>query len=153
MKDYADIMHMERPVSAYPKMDLGHRAKLFASFDALRGFDLALLTKRVERELATRITLSDDAQEQLDRKLHMVRPGDKVAVTYFRVEKVIGNLEAGTYVTETGLVEEIDIQTESLFLDHACIPISEIIEIKGDALNMESSGEWEVNTYAGPDQT
>ena len=144
MKDYADIMHMERPASAHPKMDLGNRAKLFASFDALRGFDLALLTKRVEWELTTRITLLDDTQEQLDRKLHMVQPGDRVSVTYFRLEKVIGGLEVGTYLTETGQVEEIDTQTGNLFLDHACVPIPDIIEIVGGT---------EVDPHAVPDQT
>ena len=48
-KDYSDIINMERPEPIRPKMDLGNRAKLFSSFDALRGFDLALLTKQVER--------------------------------------------------------------------------------------------------------
>ena len=78
MKDYSDIIHMERPVPLRPKMDLGNRAKIFSSFDALRGFDLALLTKQVEQELKIRITLMDDAQELLDRKLHMIQPGTKV---------------------------------------------------------------------------
>ena len=75
MNDYTDILNMERPLSSHPKMDLGNRAKLFSSFDALRGFDLALLAKQVERQLTVRANLLDDAQELLDRKLHMVRPG------------------------------------------------------------------------------
>ena len=37
MNDYTDIIHMERPLSSHPKMDLGNRAKLFSSFDALSG--------------------------------------------------------------------------------------------------------------------
>lgn len=149
MKDYSDIIHAKRPISAHPKMDLDNRAKLFASFDALRGFDLALLTKRVEQELTARITLLDDAMEQLNLKLHMIQPGNKVTVTYFRLEKIIGDMEVGTYITETGIVEEIDPQTGSLFLDHICIPIQDIIGLEN--LNMEPTGELEVNTYAGPD--
>lgn len=54
MDDYADIINMERPLSSHPKMDLGNRAKLFSSFDALRGFDLALLAKQAERQLTVR---------------------------------------------------------------------------------------------------
>ena len=72
MNDYTDIINMERPPSSHPKMDLGNRAKLFSSFDALRGFDLALLAKQVERQLTVRASLLDDAQELLDRKLHVV---------------------------------------------------------------------------------
>ena len=102
MNDYTDIIHMERPLSSHPKMDLGNRAKLFSSFDALRGFDLALLAKQVERQLTVRASLLDDAQELLDRKLHMVQPGAKVSITYFRMEKMIGDTEVGTYITETG---------------------------------------------------
>lgn len=82
-------------------MDLGNRAKLFSSFDALRGFDLALLAKQVERQLTVRASLLDDAQELLDRKLHMVQPGAKVSITYFRMEKMLGDTEVGTYIVNT----------------------------------------------------
>ena len=64
MDDYADIINMERPLSSHPKMDLGNRAKLFSSFDALRGFDLALLAKQAERQLTVRRDLLDDAQDE-----------------------------------------------------------------------------------------
>ena len=128
-KDYSDIINMERPEPIRPKMDLGNRAKLFSSFDALRGFDLALLTKQVERELTTRIALMDDAQELLNRKLRMVRPGDQVTVTYFQLAKVIGGQEVGAYVTESGEVEEVDPETGTLFLDHASILIPDIVRI------------------------
>ena len=81
MDDYADIINRERPPSTHPKMDLGNRAKLFSSFDALRGFDLALLTKQAERQLTVRRELLDDAQEELERKLHMLQAGMKVSIT------------------------------------------------------------------------
>ena len=132
MKDYSDIIHVERPVPLRPKMDLGNRAKIFSSFDALRGFDLALLTKQVERELQPRLTLMDDAQELLDRKLRMMRPGSKVIVTYFRLEKMIGSLEVGNYITETGEVEEIDQQEKTIILRTAYIPISDVVELEDD---------------------
>lgn len=54
MSQYNDILHKERPVSNRPKMDLGNRAKIFAPFSALRGFDVAVLTKQKEKTLVPR---------------------------------------------------------------------------------------------------
>ncbi len=34
----------------HPRMDVGHRAKIFAPFDALRGFSAAILEKKAECE-------------------------------------------------------------------------------------------------------
>ena len=150
MKDYSDIIHMEPPQLSSPKMDLGNRAKQFQAFDALRGFDLALLTKQVERQLTVRLNLLDDAQELLDRKLHMVRAGAKVTVTYFRMEKMIGDTEVGTYITESGEVEEIDPEEKLIILRTAFIPFSDIVGLEGDALELNTD-EVEVNTYDGPD--
>ncbi len=151
MKDYSDIINVPRPVSAHPKMDVGNRAKQFMPMDALRGFSLAILTKQVERELVTRITLSDDAQEQLDRKLHMIRPGDAVTVTFFRLEKVIGDLKVGAYVKETGIMEEVDMEAGTLILSTVFIPISEIVEVESAAF-MGEHFDPEVQSYAEPDQ-
>lgn len=140
MDDYADIINRERPPSSHPKMDLGNRAKLFSSFDALRGFDLALLAKQAERQLTVRRDLLDDAQDELDCKLHMLQAGMKVSITYFRMEKRIGDMEVGTYITETGVVEEVDPQENAIVLRTAFIPISDIAELNTD--------EVEVNPYA-----
>lgn len=150
MKDYSDIIHMEPPQLSHPKMDLGNRAKQFQAFDALRGFDLALLTKQVERQLTVRLNLLDDAQELLDRKLHMLKAGAKVTVTYFRMEKLIGDTEVGTYITESGEVEEIDPEEKLIILRTALIPFSDIVVLEGDALELNID-EVEVNTYDGPD--
>lgn len=150
MKDYSDIINMPRPVSAHPKMDVGNRAKQFMPMDALRGFSLAILTKQVEQGLAARITLSEDAQEQLDRKLHMVQPGDKVTVTFFQLEKAIGGLEVGTFVTETGVVECINTEESALILSCTYIPISEIVRIDSSTFNGEYADQ-EVCQYADAD--
>ena len=150
MNDYTDIIQMERPPSSHPKMDLGNRAKLFSSFDALRGVDLALLAKQVERQFTVRASLLDDAQELLDRKLNMVQPGAKVSITYFRMEKMLGDREVGTYITETGTVEAIDLQEKAIILSNAYIPCSDIIGLEGDDIP-ECAGEVEVNPYDGPD--
>ena len=152
MKNYSDIINMPRPVSKHPKMDVANRAKQFMPMDALRGFSLAILTKQAEREFVTRISLTEDAQEQLDRRLHMVRPGDTVSVTFFRLEKVLGDLEVGTYHAETGVIEDIDLQGGAVVLPQAFVPISEIIDIRSNAFDTEYSDP-EVEEYAEPDQT
>ena len=149
---YEDILYIKRPPLKHQKMPVENRAKSYAPFDALRGFSLALLTKQAERQMVTRIMLSDDAQEQLDRKLHMVQSGDKIAVTYFCLERVIGGLELGTYIRETGEVEDIDTQTGILFLSTACVPIQEIIEIESDAFG-DGYADQEVEPDAEPDET
>ena len=108
MKDYSDIIHMERPTSAHPKMDIGNRAKQFIPMDALRGFSVAVLTKQREKQLVARINLSEDETELLDWQLRHLQEGDTVTVTYFQTEKIIGDLEIGAYITETAQVEGLD---------------------------------------------
>lgn len=52
MKDsYLDILTASRPTSRRPRMSMENRAKIFAPFDALRGFDLALMAKEQEWQL------------------------------------------------------------------------------------------------------
>ncbi len=59
---YRQILLLGRPVhepysrfrARHPRMDPGRRAKIFAPFDALRGFDLALTAKRVQVESGSR---------------------------------------------------------------------------------------------------
>ena len=104
----------------------------------------------MERQLTVRASLLDDAQELLDRKLHMIQPGTKVTITYFRMEKMIGDTEVGTYITETGTVETIDMQEKAVVLSAAFIPCSDIIGLEGDDI-LECAGEVEVNPYDGPD--
>ena len=148
MKDYSDMIYMERPTSAHPKMDIGNRAKQFVPMDALRGFSAAVLTKQREKQLTTRIGLSEDAIELLDWQLHQVNPGDTVAVTYFHPERVIGNFEVGTYITETDQVEEIDLMGRALVLSHAYVPFADIYTIESKTFDQT----YEDGAYAEPGQ-
>lgn len=72
-------------------------------------------------------------------------------VTFFRLEKVIGDLEVGAYVKETGVMEEVDTEAGTLILSTAFIPISEIIEVESAAF-MGEHFDLEVQPYAEPDQ-
>ena len=44
----------------HPRMDVGHRAKIFAPFDALRGFSAAILEKKAESEREGERTEEED---------------------------------------------------------------------------------------------
>ena len=44
---YAKLIYMPRPVSNRRKMDVGHRAKQFAPFSALRGFEESVRKKEI----------------------------------------------------------------------------------------------------------
>lgn len=149
MERYASILDLPRPKSAHPKMDLGNRANQFVPMDALRGFSVAVLTKQREKQLVTRVHLSEDAQEILDRKLRLLHAGDTVTVTHFRLEKVIGGLEIGTYLTDTAPVEEIDIENRALVLADSYVPFMDIHVIESEIFDKI----YEDGSYAGSDQT
>lgn len=149
MKDYSDLIHMERPVSTHPKMDIGNRAKQFIPMDALRGFSVAVLTKQREKQLVARINLSEDEMELLDWQLRQLQEGDTVTVTYFQLEKIIGDLEIGTYVTETAQVEEVDINGGALVLARAYVPFSDLYVIDSKIFDRV----YEDESYAEREQT
>lgn len=145
MERYADIINLPRPESAHPKMTLGNRANQFVPMDALRGFSVAVLTKQREKQLVPRIILSENALDLLDWQFHQIRPGDTVTVTYFHLEKLIGNLEVGTYAAETAQVEEVDIENKILALSHVYVPFSDVYSIESETFDQvyedESYGE------------
>lgn len=42
MGKYDDIIHLQRPASAYPSMPVADRAKIFMPFAALKGYEEAI---------------------------------------------------------------------------------------------------------------
>ena len=68
-------------MKSHAKMSRLDRAKQFSPFAALKGYETALRVK--EKVLVPRIELSEEAQAELDRKLHMIAKGDLVTVNYF----------------------------------------------------------------------
>ena len=141
---YAAIIHTPRPVHRqdefafrHPPMERRKRAKLFAAFDALAGYDEALAEQEViyvEREAPDEAKLAE-----LDKKLNQLwqayresRSGVKymggselparfeapvVTVRYF--EEASEHDGRGLYRTVTGRVRKLDLQ-------HRCILLEEI---------------------------
>lgn len=130
MRDYSDILHEDRPASTRPKMDLSNRAKIFAPFDALRGFNFATMATEAERALMPRVELSEDSQQELNRKLQQLRTGETVTVCYFAQERQVGDLELGYYHSMTGQVQGIDEYSGALILADYFIPIADIRDLR-----------------------
>lgn len=131
----------------HPQMPVGKRAKLFAPFDALRGFDFAILMKN---ELYTdRVVMSPEDEEELSRRLQilhsltynsrMARANRvQVTVTYYEPCSDV-NSEAygrqGQYRTITGICRNVDAEvTKTILIDEMRISLENVrkIEAPGD---------------------
>ena len=126
----------------HPKMDVGKRAKIFAPFDALRGFDFAIMCKN---ELYTdKITLSPEDAEELSRRLEilhnltynsrMARENKvQVTVTYYEPCSDVNSESYGTqgrYKTITGICRNVDVEvTKTILVDEMRIRMEDIREI------------------------
>jgi len=132
MGNYDDIRHLNRPISRHPRMHRQDRAKLFAPFAALTGFEDAIHHR--DRILVPQIVQTEDARERLDRRLRLLTAGDYVTVVYFLPEQVTLEGPLGTYRTVSSVFLRIDELERRLQLDGATIPLEDIAEITWEEL-------------------
>ena len=135
-------------------MPASRRAKIFAPFDALRGFDFAIMCKN---ELYTdKMILSPEEQEELDRRFSILRNLTfngrmaranrvQVSVTYYEACKDV-NHEAygsqGQYKTITGICWNVDAEvTKTILVDKMRIPMGDIVKIEAPGEIFET--RWE----------
>ena len=145
----------------HPEMPTGKRAKLFAPFDALRGFDFAILMKN---EIYTdKADLSPEDQGELDRRfsiLHNLTFNSRMArtnkvlvtVTYYEACSDV-NSEAygsqGQYKMITGICLNVDAEvTKTIMVDGMRIPMEDILKIEspGDIFKRnweDQSADWD----------
>lgn len=126
---YGDMIHLSRPISRHPKMSVENRAKLFAPFSALRGFDIEILTKEQDRLLVSRVTLGADQQELIRDRLNDLQSGQRVTVTHFVLVKELEGIPLGEYVTQTGKVRRVDDFYQVLVLDSGVVAFEDIREL------------------------
>ena len=149
---YLELMRQGRPRHdplsdfgrKHPKMPCARRAKLFAPFDALAGFDERIANKEVLYE--ERRELSDTEREELDKKISLIcqafkksrslhRPAPRITVTYFSPCTDIENDSYGSegnYISYTGQVMKVDATvTKTITVDDLVIPFSDITDITG----------------------
>lgn len=127
----------------HPPMENSRRAKIFAPFDALRGFNDAVAAKRVLYE--DRRELTEKETEDLDRKISILqeladssrRSGErppKVCITYFQPCEDPENDafgKKGTYETLTGSLRKVDPLRRKILLDTGEAAFSSILKIEG----------------------
>ena len=127
----------------HPPMDIKHRAKIFAPFDALTGFDDAIDSKTVPYE--KKRILSDEEKTDLDRKLaslasltynsRAARANAMTAVVTYFVPCRDAESEwfgrGGRYEEIRGIVMKVDPDVSSMLLiDEKAIAFDDIAEIR-----------------------
>lgn len=127
VKNYEDIIEMQRPTAKRQGMEIAHRAKIFAPFAALKGFEECVREKEIifeERKL-----LTDDQAEMLDQRLRSLKNGDQITATYFVVNLL--DVELGQYKKITGSVY-FEKDPNIIRIQNRNILISDLVEITGD---------------------
>ncbi len=133
VEKYKDIIDLERPISKNHKpMPMENRAAQFAPFAALVGYDEA--TEEAARITENRIELSEEAREELDRKLSELAErlyGNSqnvgVTITYFKKDQ---SKDGGAYITEKYFIKKIDdINKQIILKDGESINIADIYDI------------------------
>lgn len=133
---YGSIIFQERPVHngdlfsrRHPKM--GNRAKIFAPFAALVGFDERVRSKEVE--YTARRELGEEEELRLNAVLNHVTRGDRVKVKYFEVcydheSDAFGRL--GLYKTTNGCVRWVDAVGQVLYLEDRAIDFEDLYRLE-----------------------
>ena len=133
----------------HPMMDTGHRAKIFAPFDALKGFDENISSKEVQ--YADKADLDEGEQRELNHQLSILH-GYTFNGRMARVNRIFITVEyfvpcadeynyafelgQGRYETAYGMVLNVDEVKETLRLrteiGEATIDFSDILSITPD---------------------
>ena len=144
----------------HPHMDVGHRAKIFAPFDALKGFDEAIAEKTVRYHHKKELNAEDT--RDLDRKLrvlhHLTNNGSAVrqhpvtiTVTYFQLcqdsdPDSYGNENGqGLYRSVKGICQKVDpYVTHTIQVGEKRIAFDDILSIEGESI-FDKQSEWDLS--------
>lgn len=94
------------------------RAQIFQSFDALKGFREIL--KEKERVIVPKKILSEDDLAELDYKVHQIKIGMIVKVTYY---------DSGQYVQIEGKVSKLNLDTKKIQIVKTNLDLKNITDI------------------------
>ena len=134
--EYKDIIDMKYPD---PEIEADFpvsvkRAALFAPFDALTGYDDAVM--ETARITDYQIELDENEKQRLNNELlflfENINKKPEVSFTYFiKDEKKSG----GAYITTTGIIKKYKENEKTILLENKKeIPIEDIVFIKSDIL-------------------
>lgn len=100
------------------KMDVSNRAKQFAPFAALKGFEEAIKAK--ERVVIPKVELTEESMEEIDEKLQSIHQKDIVTITYYADD---------SYLKMTGMVSKVDKKENYIQVVDTRIPFKDIRKI------------------------
>lgn len=140
---YDDIIHMEYPLKSsdrikHPRMTIENRAKIFAPFAALKGYEEAIAAK--QKIVVARIELSEESKEFLDLQLgkmeQLLSKGQHpiITVVYFQHDKDCLD-DKGEYICFTGMVSKLDLTSRMIQIVEKRLPLDEIYKIEGEDLD------------------
>ena len=133
---YGNIIYLDRPVHngdlfsrRHPKMT--NRAKIFAPFAALVGFEDRVRNKEIE--YIARRELGEEEQSYLNKVLNRISRGDRVSVKYFEIcsdheSEAFGRL--GQYKTVSGCVRWVDAVGQRLVLEDQVIDFGDLYRLE-----------------------
>ncbi len=127
MKDYSDIIELPHYELRYhEKMNMMNRAAQFASFDALDGYKEEI--HETGRITTSKKNLTEEEISLLNEQLQVLKPNDKVKITYF-----IKDLKksGGKYLTEEKEIKKIDTFTQQIICqDNVKISFNQIVHMQ-----------------------
>ena len=138
---YGDIIGKSRPDDEssrirHPRMPIPDRAKIFAPFAALTGYDKVINQKAFESLLVPRPILAEDELEKLSRLFEQIQKGQMVQVVFFSPETTENSgcvptcpPVLGICRTQTGIVSSIDTDTQVLTVEDVAIPFGDILKL------------------------
>ena len=133
---YGNIIYLDRPVHngdlfsrRHPKMT--NRAKIFAPFAALVGFEDRVRNKEIE--YVARRELGEEEQSYLNKVLNRISRGDRVSVKFFEIcsdheSEAFGRL--GQYKTVSGCVRWVDAVGQRLVLEDQVIDFGDLYRLE-----------------------
>jgi hypothetical protein len=140
---YDDIINIEYPLKSsdvikHPRMQVEDRAKIFAPFAALKGYEEAIAAK--QKIVVPRIELSEESKEYLDLQLGKIEKllakeqHPIITVVYFQKDKV-RNEDGGEYIQFTGMVAKFDQTSRILQIVEKRFRLEDIYRIEGEELD------------------
>jgi hypothetical protein len=140
---YDDIIHMDYPLKSsdrvkHPRMQVQDRAKIFAPFAALKGYEEAITAK--QKIVVPRIELSEESKEYLDLQLgkieQLLMNGQHPIITVVYFQKNKENKEdGGEYIQFMGMVAKLDQTSRILQIVDKRMRLDDIYGIEGEDLD------------------
>lgn len=134
IKDYSDIIDLERPVSRFPKMYRQARAAQFAPFAALTGYEDAV--KEASRFVGEKPLLDDQEIERINQTLKdAIEFDDAVDLIIFEPDS---HKSGGRVGRVTSRIKKIDETERKLVLENGRqILLENIVGIKTEDSSLD----------------